>query len=292
MKNCPKCGVVYPDDTLRFCLEDGTPLLGESVSDSPTLVLNEQETVVARSGAARISVPIGPGNSAQWQNSQVTRVATAIPPGSGSNSLLVGVIIALVLVIIFGVLGVGGYWLLNRNADVTARNTTGTPNPLNSNGLPSPAASPSATRTPSTAVNANNVAAPPSAVDDQQVRSAVSQRLNSWKSQAEALDLNSYMSHYAPTVDYYNKNGSSLSAVRTDKMKAFSRYGSIRVNLSNMSVTTDPSGQTATAVFDKEWDFQGNGSSSGKVKQMMRFRKIDGQWLITAEKDLQLYYKR
>src|SRR5215211_2144455 len=27
MKQCPTCGTNYADDTLRFCLEDGTPLV-------------------------------------------------------------------------------------------------------------------------------------------------------------------------------------------------------------------------------------------------------------------------
>lgn len=41
-----------------------------------------------------------------------------------------------------------------------------------------------------------------------------------------------------------------------------------------------------------EWDFQGSDDSSGKVRQMMRLRKINGQWLITAERDLNLIYKK
>ena len=128
--------------------------------------------------------------------------------------------------------------------------------------------------------------------DDSQAQSDVIRSLNSWKSEAEALDLNAYMDHYAPVVDYYNKPGSALSYVRADKMRAFSRYTSIRVNLSNISVTITPSDGTAVAVFDKEWDFQGGGSSIGKVRQLMRLRNLNGQWLISAEKDLKLYYKR
>ena len=38
MKNCPKCGTAYTDDTLSFCLSDGTPLTDES-DDHETEVL-------------------------------------------------------------------------------------------------------------------------------------------------------------------------------------------------------------------------------------------------------------
>jgi hypothetical protein len=35
MKQCPKCGTSYADDTLRYCLEDGEPL---DIADLPTIV--------------------------------------------------------------------------------------------------------------------------------------------------------------------------------------------------------------------------------------------------------------
>ena len=36
MKQCPKCRTNYADDTLRFCLEDGTPLI--DLGEDPTVV--------------------------------------------------------------------------------------------------------------------------------------------------------------------------------------------------------------------------------------------------------------
>jgi hypothetical protein len=129
-------------------------------------------------------------------------------------------------------------------------------------------------------------------VDNDEIRSEVTQKLNDWKEQTEALDINSYMAHYAPTVDYYTRPGVSSAFVRNDKQRAFSRYDSLRMNITNLKVTTDASGRTATAIFDKEWDFSGDSNSTGKVRQMMKFRNVDGQWLITAEKDLKVYYTR
>jgi hypothetical protein len=118
----------------------------------------------------------------------------------------------------------------------------------------------------------------------------VVQNLESWKTDTESQDITALMEHYAPTVDYYNRAGSPSVYVRDDKMRALSRYTSIKMRFSNIDVSVDADG-TAVAVFDKEWNF-GNGKSEGKVRQMIRLRRVDGDWRIVAEKDLKLYYKR
>jgi magnesium-transporting ATPase (P-type) len=44
MKSCPKCNVEYLDNTLEFCLEDGTRLVfskNENTSNAKTAVLND-----------------------------------------------------------------------------------------------------------------------------------------------------------------------------------------------------------------------------------------------------------
>jgi hypothetical protein len=63
------------------------------------------------------------------------------------------------------------------------------------------------------------------------------------------------------------------------------------MNISNLTVTPDASGERATAVFDKEWLFDGDQkSSSGKVRSELQMRKIKGEWRITSERDLKVYY--
>jgi hypothetical protein len=58
-----------------------------------------------------------------------------------------------------------------------------------------------------------------------------------------------------------------------------------------MTVTPDASGERATAVFDKEWNFSGaEKTSAGKVKQQLQLKKVNGQWLISGERDLKVYY--
>jgi len=132
-------------------------------------------------------------------------------------------------------------------------------------------------------------------VDNEQIKSDVSQRLNSWASAAQAINLDDFMGHYAPTVDYYNKRGASIGFVRADKQRAFTRYSAMQVTLSNVNVTVVPAtnGERAAVVLDKEWNFSGaQDTSSGKVQQQLQLRKINGQWLITGERDLKVYYSR
>jgi hypothetical protein len=99
------------------------------------------------------------------------------------------------------------------------------------------------------------------------------------------------MTHYADRLDYYNKRGASVGTVRADKQKAFSTYDTIKINLSNMRVTPDATGENATAVFDKDWYFENAAKvSEGKVQSQLKLKKIGGAWKITGEKDLKVYY--
>ena len=69
------------------------------------------------------------------------------------------------------------------------------------------------------------------------------------------------------------------------------RYDTININIDNVKVTPDASGERATVVLDKEWNFEGAEKfSSGKVQQQLTLNKIGGRWLITGEKDLKIYY--
>jgi hypothetical protein len=54
MKRCPKCNRKYEDDSLRFCLEDGSPLsaLTRDVEPPATEILpRAQPTLKSESGA-------------------------------------------------------------------------------------------------------------------------------------------------------------------------------------------------------------------------------------------------
>ena len=284
MKQCPTCQSQYTDDTLQFCLQDGSPL-----SFAGTHV--EQETVVAARPSNQINTPAAT-NPTGWNPNQYQSNAGFQTPEKKSNATFAVLTTAFVMLVLFSIVGIGA-WLYFRGATpddegnmLIAKRRQDSDRASNSNTSSLSKPTPMATTTPLTSSNANTT----TTVDKEQVNRDVSQKVNSWKSAAEARNLNEYMSNYAPTVDYYNQKGASVQRVRADKQRAFTTYDSIRINISNMSVTPDASGETATAVFDKEWVFEGARYSAGKVQTQLKLKKVNGQWLITGERDLKVYY--
>jgi hypothetical protein len=68
MKKCPQCGTTYTDETLRFCLADGTVL--KTVGDSePTLAAGHRDNLsvdVPKTQAASVSTPEPKRSSGRW----------------------------------------------------------------------------------------------------------------------------------------------------------------------------------------------------------------------------------
>ena len=119
MKQCPQCRTTYTDDTLKFCLADGTLL-----SD-----LGEEETHV-RPG---VRVEIEPPR---------TVAGTNVPAGKTSGFPILKVLIALLVLGFLGLLAAGGagvlfYMKSGENSAMVAQSTA-TPTPR-------PTAEPSAT---------------------------------------------------------------------------------------------------------------------------------------------------
>jgi hypothetical protein len=75
----------------------------------------------------------------------------------------------------------------------------------------------------------------------------------------ESRDMNGYMNYYADTVDYYNKRGASASFMRGDKQRAFNDFDSIEMNVSNLSVTPDASGERRDRRFRQGMGFRRRG---------------------------------
>ncbi|MBK9155259.1 MAG: hypothetical protein IPM25_13750 [Chloracidobacterium sp.] len=295
MKSCPKCLYQYSDDSLNFCLEDGTPLAAYMVGEAPTVSRSgrEAETFV-RPGHGQTGPAAGEFADGPRRRSPLLPMAAA--------ALVSGIAVALIA----GGIGAWLYMTGPDPEDPSAQINEG-PNGVNSpNGqgpntvASTPAAtSPMQTPVPAPTTRPTDLPAgtpipstplPPPAIDRGQAVQAVSSSVISWKSQAESRDLDSYMQNYAPTVHYYRKPGSSKAFVRSDKLRAFRTYNSMSIRITNMSVDVAASGGTATAVFDKEWVFTGSSRSSGKVRQQLKFQNSGGRWLITSERDIRVYY--
>src|SRR5215218_7352756 len=103
MKRCPECRRDYTDDTLSFCLEDGTPLVyGVSADEPATAILSAPISVT--SGFAESDAT---ANTAVLQPQATANGPVAVAgPGSLSGKRLVAIPI---LLAIFAIAGLFGY---------------------------------------------------------------------------------------------------------------------------------------------------------------------------------------
>ena len=116
MKRCPECRRDYTDDTLLYCLDDGTALLdGPAAADeSKTAILpgselpaidqlpSESPTQTFKPNAVSEPDPVSPINSDQQSNNAASR----------RNSIMAGVLGILLIL----ALAIGGFWLYGTNS--------------------------------------------------------------------------------------------------------------------------------------------------------------------------------
>lgn len=124
---------------------------------------------------------------------------------------------------------------------------------------------------------------------DSEIRST----LEGWAQSTRNRDVDSHMRYYADTLDYYYaRTLVPSSKVRDDRMRAFQKFNYLTVQLSNMNIQLDSTGQRATVVFEKTFDFRGDNDSfyNGSVQDQLTLTKLGGAWLITGEKELKVYY--
>ena len=292
MKVCPQCQNTYTDDSLQFCLQDGSPLTG---GQQVTANWTESETVISPHRREQIQFPQNPPQTQDWQPSQVIGASMIEPPNKKSNKFQILILVALALSVFLGLVGFGT-WVLVRNMqnEIANKNIN---KALNNSSLNNNKPSVNISNI-NKLTNVNTVSSPTptpkptlNPADESAAKSDVSDVINSWKGASENLDLNSHMSYYADTVDYYKGGNVGAGKIRADKQKAYDMYNNISVDISNVKTTIDPSGEKATTIFDKEWLFENSEkTNSGKVQQQLQLTKIGGKWRITSEKDLKVYY--
>jgi hypothetical protein len=112
MKHCHTCGRNYADDTLRFCLEDGTPL--DDVAEQPTVIRpGEQGSYKTEKLPSNITTPSYDAMRAETPPAD-KRTSQITVPSSGAGfpwlKLIVAVLaIGFVVVLGAGLLGVAFY---------------------------------------------------------------------------------------------------------------------------------------------------------------------------------------
>lgn len=125
---------------------------------------------------------------------------------------------------------------------------------------------------------------PGSSSADSEIRNT----LEGWAQSTRNRDVDSHLRYYSDTLDYYyNRTLVPSSKVREDRMRAFAKFNYLSVQLNNMNVQLDSTGQRATVVFDKTFDFRGDNNAfyNGSVQDQLTLTKLGGAWLITGEKE-------
>ncbi|MCU1290635.1 MAG: hypothetical protein JWN60_2864 [Acidobacteria bacterium] len=303
MKYCPNCQTRYTDNTLRFCLQDGTPLVDDRAESAPTVAFGETDTIVSPKQVEPVPFEQPQTSANDWVQIPANAPPRAAQPKKSRTFFLV-LLTVFAAFLLLAVGGVGALLYMRSDRSKVAVNPAPNAQPpaVNSSPKANVKQSPTPTATPDNATNSNaagemgnsGAIAPVDAavpVDAEEVKDQVSSVVDAWIDLTESQDINAYMNLYAPTVDYYNRRGVSSGVIRGDKQRAFNEYNSISMTVSNVNVTPDASGERATAVFDKEWVFEGqNKYSAGKVQSQLQLRKINDQWRITGERDLKVYY--
>jgi hypothetical protein len=115
MKRCPKCKRSYDDDTLRFCLEDGSPLFDARDSDAPaTAILPGRGSPTLKSTGPTVPSYLHTGEP------------RAEPEKRASNPLLTFGVIA-IAVLLLALVGIAAVFVMRQGADNANVNRSATP---------------------------------------------------------------------------------------------------------------------------------------------------------------------
>jgi ketosteroid isomerase-like protein len=136
-------------------------------------------------------------------------------------------------------------------------------------------------------------AAPVVNADSSSADGEVRNALEGWAQTSRNRDIDGHMRFYADTLDwYYNRTMVLSSKVRDDRARAFAKFNNISIQLTNMDVQLDSTGQRATVILDKTFDFRGADDAffNGSVQDQLTLTKLGGAWLITGERELKVYY--
>ena len=312
MKRCPTCQRSYTDDTLNFCLEDGSPLRSVSVASlDETLVLDPNEpppTEILLNPALAPTIrahqtPPTARHEARSTVNDFPNVAAPAPKTRNTSSVVALTVVATILLLGLG--GLGAWMLLkdnqsgnsnqgntgtdsgrigNTNTGTTPDRTPDSPGD-NTNTQPSITPTPTAQPTPTPQTT-------PTVTDMSVARKEVASALNGWRQTMTNPDVDAHMSYYADVLHtYYNASNVGVSRVRNNVARAFSTYSAFDVQISNLQIEFDPSGQKAVATFDKTFEFANSEKRyTGSGLNRFWLEKIGGRWLITGEKELKTYY--
>lgn len=265
MKVCPKCHSTFTDETLSFCLTDGTPLIHKDIGlENVSSEFSNANTVFDSDSTLFSSVSHTTDPQSHAQQTQFLSNPQVAASGSGKSPMLY----VLLTVVVLAAVGGGAFWLFRDSF----RQMVDPPHEVIRSS------------------EAKKTTAPLTAEQEDQIRREIEAFLSSWKASIEKRDINDQMRHYAKTLEtFYRDSDKDQNHVRAERLKAFERYESLSLDFTNVKVTP-ASDKFATVTFDKSWVFRNKDRfSSGAVEQEMGLVKSGGRWFIVIEKDLQTY---
>lgn len=143
MRRCTKCGTTYTDESLRFCLTDGTPL---ELPDEQVTVLhgNAPDTMpFTRGDQMRVDIP---QSVPQAPFVPAAAVQQSSGPSIGKILLVVGLFVSLIVI---GIVGAGALIYFNKDTRTAAVNeNSNSAKTSNSGTSPSPTGTPGPTEDP------------------------------------------------------------------------------------------------------------------------------------------------
>lgn len=104
-----------------FCLQDGASLVAAEPSETQTLVLGEIETEVRSGVPERVTIPIDDPRSHAWQPSQFTQPQSVTDKKGGNTLLAVGLTVV-VMLILFGIVGIASILFLQSRQQAGPQN--------------------------------------------------------------------------------------------------------------------------------------------------------------------------
>ena len=143
MKTCPKCPRTYEDETLRFCLEDGSPLFDARDSAAPATEILPARGMPTLKSSGPAAPTFPSGNAANFERT----------PARSSNSILTVGVVA-IAVLLLALVALAGVFLFRQRGDKESQvNQTSTPAQTSSPVKPSNASTPGELATASTQSN-------------------------------------------------------------------------------------------------------------------------------------------
>jgi hypothetical protein len=296
---CPRCQ--HPNEEVDiFCRECGARLV--NVQQEPTLIYAPAPEAKQKPSPGDPTLAVGaPPLPPQFVVPNVTPPAQEVmttPPARSSNTARIVMLTVIVTSLFLSLGAIIAVLFFRHQTDSQTARTAETSS--NQNGsIPVETASPTI---PTGNVNKESVAASPAqspaptpaVVDTSSARTEVLAAMNRWADSLRRRDLSDNLSLYADRLNiFYGRSGVDKSDVRANRQAIFAKYDSIDVRLSDLQLTIDSSGTTATVSYDNTYDWQGGAKSlSGKSHNEIVMSKIGGKWLITSEKHLKTYYEK